>query len=56
VVPEITPNDVLKDLNGKGITGFPGFDSMAPAISLAHVAAMQENGVPVTLAYVRGRS
>jgi hypothetical protein len=52
VVPEITSNGVLDDLNGNPITGFPGFDGMLPSISLAYVAAMQESGVPVTYAYI----
>jgi hypothetical protein len=48
----------LSDLFGKPITdgngngGFPGFDGMAPATSLAIVAGMQEHGVPVTYAYL----
>jgi hypothetical protein len=48
----------LKALGGGAITdsngnaGFPGFDSMTPANSLAIVAAMQEHGVPVTFAYL----
>jgi hypothetical protein len=52
VVPEITSNGMLKDLNGKLIKGFPGFGVMVPAISLAYVAAMQESGVAVTTAYI----
>ena len=35
-----------------GQPGFPGFDGMSAAVSLAYVAAMQENGVPVTYAYI----
>ena len=58
VAPQISPNGPLKDLNGNiiqdssGNIGFPGFDSMEPAVSLAYVAAMQEHGVPVTYAYI----
>jgi hypothetical protein len=51
VVPTIAANGV-KDFNGNPISGFPGFDGMLPAVSLAYVAAMQESGVPVTYAYL----
>ena len=49
---------VLTDLLGHPITdpfgqpGFPGFDGMSAAVSLAYVAAMQEHGIPVTYAYI----
>jgi hypothetical protein len=58
VAPLISPNGPLLDLNGKviqdphGHIGFPGFDGMTAATSLAYVAAMQEHGVPVTYAYI----
>lgn len=48
----------LTDLLGQPITdpfgqpGFPGFDGMSAAVTLAYVAAMQERGVPVTFAYI----
>jgi hypothetical protein len=48
----------LTDLLGQPITdpfgqpGFPGFDGMSAAVSLAYVAAMQEKGIPVTYAYI----
>ncbi len=48
----------LTDLLGNPIVdplgnpGFPGFDGMFAATSLAYVAAMQEKGVPVTYAYI----
>jgi hypothetical protein len=32
--------------------GFPGFDGMSAAASLAYAAEMQESGVPVTFAYI----
>jgi hypothetical protein len=35
-----------------GQPGFPGFDGMSAAVSLAYVAAMQEKGIPVTFAYI----
>ena len=53
--PPATP---LTDLLGNPITdpfgqpGFPGFDGMSAAVSLAYVAAMQEKGIPVTYAYI----
>ena len=48
----------LTDLLGNPIVdpfgqpGFPGFDGMSAAVSLAYVAAMQEQGIPITYAYV----
>ncbi|MGB8647443.1 MAG: hypothetical protein WCF84_19565 [Anaerolineae bacterium] len=56
--PQISPNGALNDLLGQpiradsGQPGFPGFDSLSPAVSLAYVAAMQEHGIPVTYAYI----
>jgi len=38
--------------DGDGHNGFPGFDSMTPAVTLSYVASMQEHGVPVTFAYI----
>jgi hypothetical protein len=35
-----------------GQPGFPGFDGMSAAASLAYTAGMQEAGVPVTFAYI----
>ena len=58
VAPQISPKGPLTDLNGnviqdpQGHIGFPGFDGMEAAVSLSYVAAMQENGVPVTYAYI----
>jgi hypothetical protein len=58
VAPQISPTGPLTDLNGNiiqdssGHVGFPGFDGMPAAVSLAYVAAMQEHGVPVTYAYI----
>ncbi len=49
---------VLTALNGQPVTdsngngGFPGFDGMAPNVSLSIVASMQKHGVPVTYAYL----
>jgi hypothetical protein len=51
VVPVIAPSG-LNDLFGNPITGFPGFGGISAAQTLAYVAAMQENGVPVTYAYI----
>ena len=56
--PLVAGGAVLNDLLGRpiqdpfGQPGFPGFDGMSAAVTLAYVAAMQENGVPVTFAYV----
>jgi hypothetical protein len=58
VAPQISPSGPMTDLNGNviqdrsGHVGFPGFDGMSAAVSLSYVAAMQENGVPVTYAYI----
>src|SRR5215831_14231421 len=58
VAPQISPGGPLLDLDGNviqdatGHIGFPGFDGMAAAVSLAYVAAMQEHGIPVTYAYI----
>ena len=38
--------------DGHGNVGFPGFGGISAAQSLAYVAAMQEHGVPVTVAYI----
>jgi hypothetical protein len=51
VVPVIAPKG-LNDLSGNPITGFPGFGGISAAQSLAYVAAMQENGVPITYSYI----
>jgi len=58
VAPQISPNGPMTDLNGnviqdpQGHIGFPGFDGMAAAVSLAYVAALQEHSVPITYAYI----
>jgi len=59
VDPAITGgNACVNDTNGNAITdpdgycGFPGFDGMLAQNSLGYVAQMQENGVPVTFAYI----
>lgn len=58
VVPQINPGGPIKDLFGNviksstGNIGFPGFDTVTPAVSLSYVAAMQEHGVPITYAYI----
>ncbi|HVW24751.1 MAG TPA: hypothetical protein VHC69_05245 [Polyangiaceae bacterium] len=48
----------LTDMLGNPITdpfgqpGFPGFDGMEAAVTLAYVAKMQEHGIPVTYGYI----
>ncbi|MGZ4442309.1 MAG: hypothetical protein ACXVXC_04045 [Nocardioidaceae bacterium] len=48
----------VTDLLGQPVTdpfgqpGFPGFDGMSAAVSLAYSAQMQEKGIPVTYAYI----
>ncbi|HUL92386.1 MAG TPA: hypothetical protein VLV56_08540 [Burkholderiales bacterium] len=56
--PVLAGGPVLNDLLGQPITdpfgnpGFPGFDGMSAAVTLAYVAAMQERGIPVTFGYI----
>jgi hypothetical protein len=61
VGPQISSNGPLLDLDGNLIAdsfnghvspGFPGFDGMSAAVSLAYTAAMQEHGVPITYSYI----
>ncbi len=59
VDPAITNGKAcVKDTNGNAVTdpdgycGFPGFDGMFAQNTLGYVAAMQENGVPVTYGYI----
>jgi hypothetical protein len=59
VAPQINNGSTaMRDLNGSvikdstGHIGFPGFDGMSAYVSLSYVAALQENGVPVTYAYI----
>jgi hypothetical protein len=60
VAPQISSSLPLTDLNGNVIEdtakpphiGFPGFDGMSAAVSLAYVADMQEHSVPITYAYI----
>ena len=54
-----TGNLTLTDLDGQPIMnpvsltpGFPGFDGMSAAVSLAYIAYMQEHDVPITYAYI----
>ena len=58
--PAITGGDVcVNDTSGNPIVGsgttgcgFPGFDGMLAKNSLGYVEQMQENGVPITYAYI----
>lgn len=50
-LPDINGNPIVDDFNGSISPGFPGF-SIAPQYSLGYTADLQENGVPVTFAYV----
>ena len=56
--PQISSTLPMTDLSGNviqsptGNIGFPGFDGMEAAVSLAYVANMQEHGVPITYAYI----
>ena len=58
VAPVISPGGPVSDLNGRpiqdagGRQGFPGFDGLPPAVALAYIAGMQENGIPVTYGYL----
>jgi hypothetical protein len=56
--PVLVDGSTVTDLLGNAITdpfnqpGFPGFDGMSAAVSLAYVVAMQQKGIPVTYAYI----
>ena len=56
--PQIAGAPVVNDMFGQpiqdafGQPGFPGFDGMLATRTLGYIAQMQENGVPVTYAYV----
>ena len=52
VVSALGAQGPITDLDGNLVAGFPGFDAMTPAVSLAYLAAMQEHGIPVTYAYI----
>lgn len=58
VNPVIKSSGPMTDLDGNtiqdanGHVGFPGFDGMEAAVSLAWVAQMQEAGIPITYAYI----
>jgi hypothetical protein len=58
VAPAISPGGPLLDLDGRpiqdaaGRQGFPGFDGLTPAVTLAYIVAMQEHGIPVTFGYI----
>ena len=61
VVPAINGGSAsLNDMDGNVITdasnppnvGFPGFSGINAAQTLGYIASMQENGVPVTFAYI----
>ena len=39
-------------IDGSKITGFPGFDGMAPNVTLGYAASMLEHGVPVVYGYI----
>jgi hypothetical protein len=55
-VPDLLPDEPSGYDGYKAIFGsqtpFPGFDGLSAARSLAYVEQMQENGVPVTFAYI----
>jgi hypothetical protein len=50
--PWVTALDNSHVVDPFGQPGFPGFDGMSAAASLAYAAEMQETGVPVTFAYI----
>jgi hypothetical protein len=58
VAPQISSTLPMTDLSGNviesptGNIGFPGFDGMEAAVTLAYVADMQEHDVPITYAYI----
>src|ERR1700722_1006866 len=44
--------NVITDANTPANIGFPGFSGINAAQTLGYIASMQENGVPVTFAYI----
>ena len=58
VAPAISPAGPVRNLNGQvikdssGDIGFPGYDGMYAANSLAYTLDMQTHGVPVTMTYL----
>lgn len=58
VAPVISPNGPVNDIDGNpeqdshANLGFPGFGGISAAQTLGYVAAMQENGIPITYAYI----
>ncbi|MGI9148689.1 MAG: hypothetical protein ACR2IK_19435 [Chloroflexota bacterium] len=58
VAPQISPAGPVLDLAGQAVgdqdgrPGFPGFDGMTAAVSLAYAADMQEHDIPVTYVYI----
>jgi hypothetical protein len=58
VAPAISPAGPVRNLNGQvikdssGDIGFPGYDGMYAANSLAYTLDMQTHGVPVTFTYL----
>ena len=56
--PLLTTDPAVTGLDGqpiqdpRGNPGFPGFDGLSAAVSLAYTAEMQEAGVPVTFSYI----
>jgi len=58
VAPAISPSGPVRNLNGQvikdssGDIGFPGYDGMYAANSLAYTLDMQLHGVPVTYTYL----
>jgi hypothetical protein len=58
VAPKLNRSGPLTDLDNhviqdsSGHIGFPGFDGMTASVSLSYVAQMQEQGIPITYAYI----
>jgi hypothetical protein len=58
VAPVISPHGPVSDVDGNAVQdshgnlGFPGFGGISAAQTLGYVAAMQENGIPITYAYI----
>jgi hypothetical protein len=53
LAPDPTPCPAAQPVGSGGINGFPNNFNPSAAQTLGYVAAMQESGIPVTMAYIR---
>jgi hypothetical protein len=53
LAPDATPCPATQPVGSGGVNGFPNSFNPSAAQTLGYVAAMQESGIPVTMAYIR---